>query len=220
MREMHVAGLRWGREAPGLSDSLACFAPGEKGGLACLAAVAQLDRDVLKMPMHGWHVKSRLRVRNNTDQRINNSFKKNLHLTSIDTEWRTVDGKSLDPYSTNAARPGLALGAMRWRPPWRCRPAGISPGIDPFSPPLPRPFQGVEADERALIPLMPECLTKEPVSNLPQAASLGRRSYTLAEARRSLQTLLRTVRRIHFTLPAFDDGYYVLYSVPYTYHTR
>ncbi|KAH7235179.1 hypothetical protein B0J15DRAFT_149178 [Fusarium solani] len=60
MREMHVAGLRWGREAPGLSDSLACFAPGEKGGLACLAAVAQLDRDVLKMPMHGWHVKSRV----------------------------------------------------------------------------------------------------------------------------------------------------------------
>lgn len=81
-------------------------------------------------------------------------------------------------------------------------------------------FPGREADERALIPLMPECLTKEPVSNLPQAASLGRRSYTLAEARRSLQTLLRTVRRIHFTLPAFDDGYYVLYSVPDTYHTR
>ncbi|RMJ15762.1 hypothetical protein CDV36_004574 [Fusarium kuroshium] len=88
----------------------------------------------------------------------------------------------------------------------------MSPGIDPFSPPLPTPFQGVEADERALIPLMPECLTKKPVSNLPQAASLGRRSYTLAEARRSLQTLLRTVRRIHFTLPAFDDAI-LLYKV-------
>ncbi|EEU36548.1 uncharacterized protein NECHADRAFT_81254 [Fusarium vanettenii 77-13-4] len=134
------------------------------------------------MPMHGWHVKSRNGER--------------------------LTASRLIPTNANAARPGLALGAMRWRPPWRCRPAGMSPGIDPFSPPLPTPFQGVEADERALIPLMPECLTKEPVSNLPQAASLGRRSYTLAEARRSLQTLLRTVRRIHFKLPAFDDGYY------------
>lgn len=44
LREMHVAGLRWGREGPCLSDNLACFAPGEKGGLACLAAVAQVDR--------------------------------------------------------------------------------------------------------------------------------------------------------------------------------
>lgn len=92
------------------------------------------------------------------------------------------------------------------------------PGIDPFSPPLPAPFQGVEADERALIPLIPECLTKGARLKSPPSGQSGASIIlsALTEARRSLQTLLRTVKRSHFTLPALDDAI-LLYSLHLTY---
>ena len=61
MREMHVSGLRWGKESPGLSDSLACFAPGERAVWLVSLLLLLLNLTVMfKMPMHGWHVKSRV----------------------------------------------------------------------------------------------------------------------------------------------------------------